>query len=221
MRTLHVEIRFIQPVLGTASPDPYIHERFIASKAPDAPTMKEEVAALGAEAIEERGTTIFHKLPDGTPFLWDYQIKGFLKDACGAMRQADGSKSKGIPAYKSKIDQLIFVNQRNIPLIMPEGEPIRILQRPLRAETAQGPRVALASSEMLAAGTTASFDITLLADKVGAKTPVHLIDAIVEWFAYGRLRGIGQWRNASYGSLVCRITDEKGHQVFDNMGAAA
>jgi hypothetical protein len=72
---------------------------------------------------------------------------------------------------------------------------------------------------MLAAGTTASFDITLLADKVGEKTPVHLIDAIVEWFGYGRLRGIGQWRNGGFGQLLCRITDEKGHQVFDNMAA--
>lgn len=220
MRTVHVQVRFVQPILGTASADPQIHERFIASKAPDAPKLSEEVEALGAEAIEERGTTIFPKGADGTPFLWDYQLKGFMKDACGAMRQADGSKSKGIPAHKSKIDQLIFVNQRNVPLVMPEGEPIRVLQRPLRAETAMGPRVALAASEMLPVGTTCEFDVTILADKVGVKSPTHLVDALVEWFAYGRLRGIGQWRNGGYGQFVCRITDEKGHQVFDNMAAA-
>ena len=41
----------IDELLGTASADPDIHARFIASKAPDAPSRADEVAAIGAEAV--------------------------------------------------------------------------------------------------------------------------------------------------------------------------
>lgn len=216
MRKVHVHVEFQQPILGTASADPEIHERYIASKAPDAPSLREEVEALGTDAIEDRSTTVFPKGAEGQPFLWDYQVKGFFKDACKFMREADGSVSKGIPAYKGKIDGLMFVSPRHIRLEMPEGAEVGILQRPLRAETAQGPRVALASSEMLPEGTTCDFDVTLLAEKVGAKSPTKLLAALVEWLSYGQLRGIGQWRNAGYGQFECRVT-EGDKVLFDNI----
>lgn len=218
MQTYDVHIRFTQPVLGTASADPAIHERFIASKAPDAPSLREEVEALGADAVQERGTTVFPKDKNGVPFLWDYQVKGFFKDACKFCRETDDAVSKGIPAYKSKIDGLIFVRPRNIRLRVPEGEPIRINERPLRAQTAQGERVALASSEQLPEGTEADFCVTTLASSIGSRTPVKTEKALCEWFAYGALRGIGQWRNASFGTLRCRITNrDTGEVVFNNL----
>lgn len=218
MINLHCNLEFTQPVLGTANSDPEIHEHFIASKGPDAKSLKEEVEALGADEVMERGTTVFPRTKDGVPFLWDYQIKGFCKDACKAMREADGSLSKGIPAYKTKIDTLLFVRQRNVRLNMPEGSVVRIMQRPLRAETAQGPRVALASSEMLDAGTTCEFDVALLAERVGTRTSVNFSKAFIEWMSYGQLRGIGQWRNASWGTFRCRVTNaDTGEVLFDNM----
>lgn len=218
MNTYKVEITFVQPILGTSNADPNIHERYIASKAPDAPSIKEEVEALGAEAVEERGTTVFPRNKDGQPFLWDYQAKGFFKDACKAMRDADGSVSANIPAYKTKIDTLVFVKPRNIALVMPEGGEVKVMQRPLRAETAQGPRVALASSEMLPAGTRCEFLVTTLAESVGTRKTAKLKDALVEWLAYGQLRGIGQWRNAGWGSFLCRVTDTKtGEVLLDNL----
>lgn len=221
MKQYKVHVVFDQPVLGTGNADPMIHERFIASKAPDAPSLKEEVEALGADAVEERGTTIFPKRPDGTPFLWDYQIKGFLKDACGAMAQATGSRSAAIPTYRSKIDVGVFVSPRNVDLVMPEGECIHIMQRPLRAMTMQGPRVALASSEMVPGGTVCDFTVTMLADSFTHKTKkltTSAQDALIEWLAYGQLRGMGQWRNAGWGSFRCRVTDGAGKVVFDNLG---
>lgn len=208
MKKLHVTVEFIQPILGTASADPEIHERFIASKAPDAPSLEEEVAALGADKVEERGTTVFPKDADGNPFLWNYMLKGFMKDACGSMRRATGSASKNLRAYKQEIDRCVFCNPRRVPLNVPDGEPVRIMQRPLRAETAQGPRVALAASEMLPAGTWCEFDVVLLNH--------DLMKYVVEWFSYGQLRGIGQWRNADWGTFVCRIVDETGKVVFEN-----
>ena len=218
MNTYHVEIAFTQPVLGTANSDPNIHERFIASKAPDAPSTKQEVAALGVEEVLERGTTVFPRTTDGTPFLWNYQLKGYFKDAAKFCREMDGGLTKGVPAYKSKIDGLIKVEPRNIRLVMPEGSEVKVMQRSLRAETAQGPRVALASSEMLPAGTTCECWVTLAAEKVGAKTKVDFAKCLIEWLAYGTWRGIGQWRNADWGQFVCRVTDTKtGEVVFDNM----
>lgn len=76
MKKLKIHVTFTEGILGTATADPEIYSRFIGSKSPDAATLPEEVAALGEDAIIERGTTVFPKDEDGTPFLWDYQVKG-------------------------------------------------------------------------------------------------------------------------------------------------
>ena len=46
MKEMKVRLEFFEEVLGTASSDPEIHEKYIASNAPDAPSRKEEVEAL-------------------------------------------------------------------------------------------------------------------------------------------------------------------------------
>ena len=102
MITYHVELEFTQPVLGTANADPEIHERFIASKAPDAKSLREEVESLGVDELTERGTTVFPRAKDGTPFLWDYQLKGFFKDACGFVLATDAAQAWGVSAYVIK-----------------------------------------------------------------------------------------------------------------------
>ena len=196
MREMKVRITFIEPILGTQPADPELHTRFIASKAPDHETMAEEVAAMGAAEVEERSKTIFPKMEDGTPFLWDYQIKGFFKDSCGMLRRVSSSKSKKLTAYKKEIDGLIFVEPRRIPLWMPSDLDLTATdcQRPLRAQTPQGERVALAHSEEAPAGTYIEMTITCLKDE--------LMPLVVEWLDYGKLRGIGQWRNSGRGRLI-------------------
>lgn len=42
MKEIKVKLTFLEEVLGTASADKEIHGKFIASKAPDAPSMEEE-----------------------------------------------------------------------------------------------------------------------------------------------------------------------------------
>ncbi len=196
MEEMKVRITFIEPILGTQPADPELHTRFIASKAPDHETMAEEVAAMGAAEVEERSKTIFPKMEDGTPFLWDYQIKGFFKDSCGMLRRVSSSKSKKLTAYKKEIDGLIFVEPRRIPLWMPSDLDLTATdcQRPLRAQTPQGERVALAHSEEAPAGTYIEMTITCLKDE--------LMPLVVEWLNYGKLRGIGQWRNSGKGRFV-------------------
>ena len=197
MKKLHVKVTFTETLLGTANANPDIHKEFIASKAPDAPSREEEVAAIGVEAAEEKAMTVFHK-EDGKPFLFDYMWKGFFKDACGMLRRADGFKSKNLKAYKKEIDGLIFVEPRKIFLELPEGEEIGELQRPLRASTAQGERIALAHSETVPEGTTQEFDVIILRDE--------LEDYVREWLEYGAIRGTGQWRNSGAGRFEVKIS---------------
>lgn len=196
MQEMKVRITFTEPVLGTQPSDPELHKHFVASKAPDHKTMAEEVAAMGADEVEERGMTVFPKMEDGTPFIWDYQLKGFFKDACGMLRRVPDTKSAKLRAYKKEIDGLIFVEPRRIPLWMPVDLDLTATdcQRPLRASTPQGDRVALAHSEEAPAGTYIEATITCLLDSD--------MKLVREWLDYGRLRGIGQWRNSGRGRLI-------------------
>lgn len=138
--------------------------------------------------------TVFPRMEDGRPFTYDYQWKGFFKDSCGMLRRADKTRSKGLKAYKKEIDGLVFVSPRHIPLVLPEGATIGECQRPLRAQTAQGERVALAHSETVPAGTTQTFQVHVLRD--------DLMPLVLEWLAYGRLHGTGQWRNSGKGRFT-------------------
>ena len=192
MHTLKVRLTFQEEVLGTASNNPDIHSEFIASKAPDAMSAEEEVAAIGVEEAVEKSMTVFPRNENGEPILFDYQIKGFFKDACGVLRRVPGTKSSKIKAFKKEIDGLLFVVPRMIPLNMPG--PMGECQRPIRASTAQGDRFALAHSEAAPAGTTVEFEIRCMTK--------DMYELSRECLDYGILRGIGQWRNSGKGRYV-------------------
>lgn len=198
MEKMTVRLTFTEMVLGTASANPELHREYIASKSPDAATIEDEVAAIGVDAAEEKAMTIFPK-EDGKPFLYDYQIKGFFKNACKAMREVDKSASSKLKAYKTKIDNLVFVLDRKIFFQNPDGGDVVIgnLQRPLRASTAQGERIALANSESVPAGTQVEFTIATL-------TP-DLMNQVTEWLDYGVLNGIGQWHNSGCGRFTWEL----------------
>ena len=193
MKEMKVRITFTEPLLGTRPADPEIHTRFVASKAPDHKTMEQEVADLGAHEVEERGKTVFPRMEDGTPYIYDYQIKGFLKEAGKALRKVTGTKSSKLKAYRQEIDNLIFVGPRRIPLWMPIDLDLTATdnQRPLRASTPQGERVALAHSEEAPAGTYIECTFSCMVDSD--------MELVKEWLDYGKWKGMGQWRNASYG----------------------
>jgi hypothetical protein len=198
MDTYKIRITFIEPILGTVPKDKDIYESYIASKAAlTDEQIAEELATV--ENVEEKGWTGFHTTPDGDPMIYNYMIKGFLKAACGSMRRVSGTKSAKLTAYKKIIDGLVFVEPRTITLSIPDGQEMGILERPLRAQTAQGERVTLARSDTCPAGTQAEFEIKVL----GGVTKGLLI----EWLDYGQFNGLGQWRNASYGSFSYVIID--------------
>ena len=189
MKEIKVKITLLEEMLGTASANPELHEEFIASKAPDAPKMTEEIEAIGVDGVVEKAKTIFPRNKDGNPIVWDYQIKGFFKDACGMLRKVSGSESEKLKAFKKEIDGLIFVKPRQIAINL-SGD-MGDCQRPLRAQTPQGERVALANSETVPAGSTMEFSVMCMVDKDAV--------AVMEWLDYGKLRGLGQWRNSGAG----------------------
>ncbi len=205
MKKIKVKLTFTEPVLGTWPANPNVAREFIASKSPDATTVEDEIAALGADAVADKGMTVFPRDPEGRPIFYDYQIKGFFKDSCGMLSRIGGKTETGkkkavnesgrITAYKKTIDGLIFVEPRMIPIVF-DGE-IGDCQRPLRAQTAQGERVSLTNSEEIPAGATCEFTVVLL-DESHEK-------AVLEWLSYGALRGIGQWRNSGKGRFLYEI----------------
>lgn len=196
MKELKVRLTFTENVLGTANADKNVHSEFIASKAPDAPSREEEVEALGAEEVERKEMTVFPRMENGSPMFWDYQIKGFFKDTCSALSRCKGEdyskESCGMKAYKKVIDGCIFPQPRKIEIHM-NGE-MGNCQRPLRAQTAQGERIALANSEAVPAGSWIEFKVVCLSDAYEK--------AVREWLNYGQFKGIGQWRNSGMGRFT-------------------
>jgi hypothetical protein len=192
MKTLKVKFTLIEQVLGTANNNPDVHREFIASKAPNAPSREEEVAAIGVDAVEEKTMTVFPRDEQGRPFWYDYQIKGFFKDSCGSLMRVPGSKSNKLKAYKKIIDGTIFVAPRKI--LFNGDLNIHQCVRPIVINGPTGQRTALACSEMLEPGVTLEFQIQLL-DPASE-------GLVREWLDYGALRGIGQWRNSSKGRFT-------------------
>lgn len=189
---MKVRLTLTEEALGMMPANKELHETYIASKAPDAPKIEEEIAAVGIGEVVEKTMTVFPKLEDGTPFFWDYQIRGMFKDSIGMLRRIKDKKCSKLTSYKKVVDGLIFVNERKIPIHL--SGPMGDCQRPLRADTMQGPRVALAHSESVPAGSTLEFTINLLDDS--------LEGVIRECLDYGKLRGLGQWRNSGCGRFV-------------------
>jgi len=161
-------------------------EEFIASKHPQGAQDDELEAVPDLPEQVQKASTIFSRNGDDVPVLWDYQIKGFFKDACGMLNRVPGQK---VAAHKKIIDGLVFVTPRKIPITL-TGD-LCWLERPLRAQTAQGERIALARSEAAPIGSSIEFEIILLNEK--------LKKLVIKWLDYGALRGLGQWRNGSYG----------------------
>lgn len=199
MKKMRVRVTLTEEMLGTASNNPNIHSEFIASKAPDAQSRAEEIASIGAEAEMEKAMTVFPRNEKGEPIVWDYQLKGFMKDACGMLRKIKEKESSKLKAYKKEIDGLIFIEERQIPIVL--AGDIGDCQRPLRAQTMQGERVTLANSETIPAGSTLEFTVVCFDDKD--------MKLVCEWLDYGVWRGLGQWRNSGKGKFTWEKLSEE------------
>ena len=184
MNQYQIALTFTEPLLGTVPLNREVYADYIASKVNGAEAL-DEVETI--EEATEKGTTGFHR-QDGAPAIYDYAVKGMFKDAAGMLRRVPGTASVKLTAYKKIIDGLVFVTPRLIPLTV-AGE-LGILERPLRAQTAQGERVSLARSEMAPVGSVLAFTVQVLGKDVTEET-------LREWLDYGssaRHGAMAQWR---------------------------
>lgn len=216
IRKYEIKAVFITEVLGTTPTSKTVYSDYIASE------LHEEDAETELETVEdtgEKGHTTFRVLDDGTPVLASYVVLGAMKSAIYALRKvkkADGKKTAcaKLTAYKPLVAQNVFVYRPGpdkdvllagedgqlLRLEVPEGQEWGVNQRPLRAVTAQGPRVALASSDTLPPGTSFTFQLWVMSDKISQ-------EVLEEIVAYWSLHGFGAWRNAGYGRVMCEMKE--------------
>lgn len=186
-----LKIKLIEPMLGTVPKDKEVYATYIATKAQNAELVAEEIESV--EQIEEKGWTGFHKDEKGL-FIYDYMIRGFLKEAANILK--DSLKIKNL---KSKFNNYVFVHPRKI--YFNKEKPDGVLERPLRCMTIQGPRVTVTRSDYVLEGTEIEATITILGNK---EINHDVLQAVLE---YGKFQGLGQWRNGSYGRFEFELSD--------------
>lgn len=189
----------LQPLLGGVALDKEIFTKYIATKARDfeKENAKEDVENVIDE--NEKVTGFYRDVETGNVILKGYQIKGFMKEAAKALKD-----QLGLASCVSKIDNFVFIAEDNIP-VMRGGEwikqPDNFLERPLRGETPQGPRVSLAKSEQICGDWYIDITVKVIENKKTAKSIALDIGVVEELLSYGQFKGLLQWRNAGYGSF--------------------
>lgn len=201
--TMGVRMTLIEEMLGGRPGDDNLLENFILSKIPEEKKKEREEELEDRskeEMIQDRVTGFERK--DGCPFIYDYHIKGFLKEAWKVCKGISGSECSKKKAYKQIIDNMVFIKERRIFFHNQDGslvteKQLTICERPLRAETMQGPRVSIANSEAIPAGSYIEFTIEVF-DKT-------LVECLKECFSYSQYKALGQWRNSGKGRCLTEI----------------
>lgn len=109
---IDVRLTLLEEALGMTPGDPEIYGNWIASKAPEPEVGEEEVGVIeGMDAVED-ATTCFPRTEDGVPFCWDYQIKGFFKDACSALRVRPAKLRNREVAIRNEMERRGYAKRR-------------------------------------------------------------------------------------------------------------
>ena len=193
-----IKLILTEDQLGTIPKSKEIFKNYITEKARDQKSPEEllqlqieEVATV--EELEEKGWTGFHTDEQGL-FIYEYMIKGFLKEAGNTMKEIVGVKN-----IKSKLNNLVFVAPRKM-YFKRNGDYIKaadgVFERSLRVDTPMGPRVALARSEFVNAGAELEIEVTIVPNKE------ITWKRLLQIFEYGSLKGLGQFRNGGFGRFT-------------------
>ena len=197
-------LKGLTPLLGSSPASRAIRTQYIASRAPSEELRAEEEA--NPFDSDEKGVTVFMRDGQDHLCLMGYQIKGFFKGALNTLRP-----QLEIAAAKSKVDTMLFVEPRYIPvtrggeMLVDEDE---MLERPIRTEGPKGVRVALQSSELIEDPWEVEIEISLLPSRGSAKSNPLNWDAVETALDYGAYHGLGQWRNADYGRFIWERIDD-------------
>ena len=189
-------IIFEDEILATCGTNDY----FVTAMAKEDEVASIEAARDEYEGIEEdeRPMTVFPRTEDGNPFIYDYLIKGFIKNAAKAFNCIGGDNK--LSSYKSKIDGGVFIEPRQLVLELPKGEKLGLCCRPLRASTMQGERVTIAKSESAPVGTSFECWIKVMNPEIKKK--------LFDYLDYGYYNGLGQWHNAGKGRFSYEIIED-------------
>ena len=131
------------------------------------------------------------------PVIRAHQILGFLKEAANNFKDA-----LGIRNARDKVSKYVRIMPYNLYIYDTEIAPENIVddvdgieERPLKAMTAQGPRVSIAKSEVIKSkrDKLVQFEVWLYKNK---EITWEILEALME--EYGRVNGISQWRNSGY-----------------------
>jgi hypothetical protein len=200
-----VRLNFTTAILGSV-PHKDIFAKYIQTKARelDPELAKQEVESI--QDIEERGATVFFRNKENHPCFLDYQIKGYINEAAGVLKDTWPRKKKSDMGegdwgtyIGTVVKKYLWVFPRQIPIQF-EGE-VTQNQRPLRGMTPQGPRVSLVTSEQIE-NAWIEFEIKTL-NLGGLK-----IEHIEELLSYGQFQGCGQWRTGGHGRFEVAQLEE-------------
>jgi len=210
MVSLKIKVTITEEMLGMAAANKEIYRDFIAKRC-ETNKVEDEIEALpNIDEEMEKSMTVFHRDETDNPIMFDYQIKGFFKDNILALQNMDDSpldtkekqKKLGLTKYmyKRTMGKLVHITPRKIKLNIPEGGKMGACSRPLRGETMKGERIALAHSETVPVDTTLEFEITILNK--------NLLECVMAELEYGKLIGLGQWRNSGKGRFTYEIIEK-------------
>lgn len=118
-----------------------------------------------------------------------------MKEAARSLRRATGSRISNMAAYKQKLTTLLFIEQRYIKLLLPDGAEIETFTHIVRGETPKGPRVAPTTSLRCPADTLFDCCISVLGEAIKEADLRELLD-------FGALQGMGKWRSGGWGRFT-------------------
>ena len=203
LETRKYRLTGITPLLGSQPANPDVRTAYIESKAPDpAAATAEETQLLIRENLDDKTLTVFLRDPAQRDALMilDYVILGYLKSAIDILKAQNHVK-----AAAGKVDKYLFAAPRKLYITKGGRREDSLLERPLRAKTMQGDRVALTASELIEDPWEIEVKLTLLPNE-GAKTETGskpiTFDVVEQALALGCMKGLGQWRNGGYGRFT-------------------
>lgn len=202
------EITFTEPLLASKPGNREIMAEFLNNNG-KMTVPAEELAAVpepDPNAVENK-STVFPKDATGL-LMWDYQIKGFLKENIYALIEMGEIKNLNKWNYRRAVDLFVRISPRRIYYRDPSGcviqKPSGDLQRSMRVMTMQGERVALARSEALDPGTKFDCEATCFLATGAVKKTIAVIDCdlIRQCLDFAAGAGFGQWRSGGYGRFT-------------------
>lgn len=162
---------------------------------------------IGMDEEDNSPVTGFQRDRESKEIILHQQIKGFFKNAGKVL-----GKQFGYTQYRAKVDDFMSINPVNVKITR-DGKPLmqadRLFKRSLRASTARGDRIALATSELIEAGWQAEFTVVLIKNEATDKSRALNMEMVRALLEYGQFVGLGQWRNGDYGRFTWEAVSEE------------